>query len=108
MGAKTKWDDIETAVGEIEIKFRRHGYNDPGQPNGDPDDCRAPEGDDQREITQILIDGDRIDFQLLAARIIEFVENRRAGMGDTDDRIESLIRYIEEALFQPIADSWEP
>jgi hypothetical protein len=46
----------EDGIGELVIHFTSSGYYDPGY-RGTPDNCQAPEGDDERLVESATLDG---------------------------------------------------
>jgi hypothetical protein len=43
---------------ELVIEFESSGYYDPGKTYGPPENCYPPEGDDEREVTDVYIFSD--------------------------------------------------
>ena len=105
MGKARKWDTQETAFVEIEVKFRRHGYYLPKKVDCDPDDGHDEEGEDNRDITEILIDGKKVDLRELARLSVNFV--RKYAVQSDNYLQDCLIDLMEEQLFHPSVDAWE-
>ena len=107
MAKARKWDTQETAFVEIEVKFRRHGYCLPAKVDCDPDDGHDEELEDNRDITEILIDGKKIAMQQLAGDIVNMVRLKNIrGCSWLDARIR-VIDCLNEVIFQPVVDAWE-
>ena len=107
-----KWDTQETAFAEIEVRFHRHGYYLPAKVDCDPNDGHDEEGEDNRDITEILINGKKFDLKKLAQDMIDMVvmEYENHAIEDdsfVDDAELRIITYLQGKFFQPAVDAWE-
>jgi hypothetical protein len=48
-------DNEEDTCFELDIEFMSSGYYDPGKIYGPPEDCYPPEGDDERELYNLVV-----------------------------------------------------
>lgn len=71
----SRWKDRAGEFnGEITVHFLSTGYYDPGQTYGPPESCYPPEGEDERTLDRIEIDGRELP-QELAEKLFEFLQD---------------------------------
>jgi len=52
-----KWNHVQTVTYELEVTFRATGCYEPAITGGPSDNWAPAEGDDEREIVEVKIDG---------------------------------------------------
>jgi len=104
----SKWDSRETAYAEFEIHFHLHGYYLPAKINCDPNDGHAQEGDDNRDITKVVLNGKEIDFSFVSTAVVGFVRDTFLRSDIRPEAVEKTVAdMIQRELFQPSVEEWE-